>query len=140
MSKYSVIWISILLLSGLMISEIPTLLMIFWPETGVIEYNLFIQKSYKESITVLWYIYELGHILNRIIWIYVFCQLALILSKKLFYIGVTFLGYQVCNFFFYIWDRNSSSINNIVLYCIIGIILIEILWPVNSTSRIIDFE
>lgn len=135
MSKKSAVLIAVLLFSGLIITEIPTLLRILFPETATIEYNLFIQKSYHEQITVLWYIYELGQILNRLIWAYAFCQLAKIISNKLFYIGVTFFVYQTFNFFFYIWDRNSSSLNNSILYCIVLIVIIEIIIPNKKTSK-----
>lgn len=129
MKNKNVIATGILLFTGLVISEIPTLLRICWPETSEIKYNLFLQKSYAERITVQWYIYELGHIFNRIIWIFVFCQLAKTVSRKLFYIGVTFFAYQMCNFCFYLWDRNTSAVNNLVLYFIMAFVLLEIMLP-----------
>lgn len=127
MKKYT-IW-SVLLFAGLIISEIPTVLRICSPETSVIKYNLFLDKAYNEQITVQWYIFELGHIINRIIWVYIVCKLALLVSKKLFLVSLTFMFYQVCNLFFYIWDRNSSAVNNLILYCVMAVVLIEILIP-----------
>ena len=117
----------ILFFSGLFLSEIPTIISKIWPRTIYLEYNLFLDKRVTEKISVLWYIYELAALINRVIWAYAFCRVAIIISDRLFKAGVAFMFYQVGQCIFYCWNRNSSFVINLCLYVVMAIYLFFIL-------------
>lgn len=126
----------ILLLVGLALTEVHGLIYFFWPQTSQIEYDLFLDKSYHNKITVLWYVYEMANILNRIIWALVLAKISTHVSFKMFKVGVVFVGYYICQFIFYVVNRNTSYLANYCLYfcmaCIIGIIL----WPMKDEFKL----
>lgn len=117
----------VLFFSGLFLSEIPTIISKVWPRTIHLEYNLFLDKRVTEKISVLWYIYELAALINRVIWAYAFCRVAIIISDRLFKAGVAFMFYQVGQCVFYCWNRNGSFAINLWLYIIMAAYLFFIL-------------
>ena len=135
-----IIKIGILLVAGLFICDLHSIILRAFPETANIQYDLFLSKSFHLKLPVIWYIYELTNLLNKIIWCYVITEIGLRVSKKLFWIGITFLLYQITQFFFYIWDRNTSFFSNIIVYCCIGILIVEILMPSKPTGIIKSME
>lgn len=139
MEKF-IIKIAILLVIGLCISDIHSVILRLWPNTEYIKYDLFLSKSFHLQLPVIWYIYELANLLNKIIWCYVIAEIGLRFSKKLFWIGATFFLYQITQFFFYLWDRNTSFFSNIIVYCCIVILIVEILMPTKKTGIIKSME
>lgn len=91
-------------------------------------------------MNVLWYMYEISNMLNKIIWCYVLAAIGAKISIKLFWIGVTFILYQITQFFFYLWDRNTSFGSNIVVYCCIGIAILEIFIPEKRLAKIVNIK
>ncbi len=100
MNNFS-IQIAILLFLGLALSEISSLVYYIWPQTAVIEFDLFIQRSFKQKISVLWYIFELANILDRIIWAYALFRVAAKISYRLEGIALVFFGYYIIQFLLY---------------------------------------
>jgi len=135
-----VIVIGLLLFTGLALCEISSILYRFRPETANIYYDLFLSPSYHFKITVLWYIYELANILNRIIWCYCFAFVALKYSRNLYWVGITFVFYQFTQFFFYIWNRNSSFVSNFFVYVCMLFVILEIVIPSRNSARIKSIE
>lgn len=119
--------IVLLFLFGLLLSELPIIIYKLYPETSDIQYNLFWNSD--EKITVLWYIYELSSISNRIIWAFVFCKISIRVSEKLFKIGVVFLGYHISQFVFYMMNRNTTFLSNIIIYLCVILTLIFLVIP-----------
>jgi hypothetical protein len=127
---------SILLVTGICICDVHSVIKFFWPQTQDINYNLFLSPKYHDSQNVLWYMFELGNILNKIIWCYILASCGLLIAsfgfpvaRKLFWIGLIFFGYQITQFCFYIWNRNTSFHSNIMVYCAILAGVVEIVWP-----------
>ena len=87
-------------------------------------------------MSVLWYIYEIANIVNRILWCFAFSVVALKFSIKLYWIGVTFLLYEFSQFFFYIWNRNTSFTSNIFVYVTMLVVAVEILLPAKKVVKI----
>lgn len=135
-----VIKIAFLLVTGLCICDIHSIILRAFPITANIQYDLFLSKSFHLKLPVIWYIYELANMLNKIIWCYVIAEIGLKISRKLFWIGVTFLLYQITQFFFYVWDRNTSFFSNIIVYCCVIVLVIEILMPNKKTAIIKSME
>lgn len=125
---------------GLLLSELPVIIYKMYPQTSQIEYNLFLSNEYEEKITVLWYIYELAAILNRFIWVYAFCKVSILVSDKLFKIGVVFLCYHVSQFILYLWDRNSTAISNYIIFVCAGAIVWFLIRPTKNKSRYKSIE
>lgn len=131
-----IIELSILLFLGLALSEVHSLVYYLKPETAKIEFDLFLEKAYKQKLTVLWYLYELSGLLNRIIWAYVLCRISNKISFKLYKISVVFFGYHISQFLLYIWNRNTSFIVNWVLYTAMFLIILEIILPDKKQGKI----
>ena len=126
-------------LSGILLSELPVIIHRLYPQTAEIEYNLFLDKGCAQKITVLWYLYELSALVNRMIWAYAFCKVALLISERLFKVGMTFVFYYASQFVLYVWNRNSSGFSNLcVIICISFVLYFLILWPDKKKGKIID--
>jgi len=132
--------IAILLIVGIAICDLHSIIWKLWPQTEFIEYDLFLSKKFHLKMNVLWYMYEISNMLNKIIWCYVLTVVGAKVSSKLFFIGLTFLLYQVTQFFFYLWDRNTSFWSNIIVYCFIGIAIVEIFIPDKKMAKVIRIE
>ena len=124
------------MIAGLLLTETSAILYRMYPETANIEYDLFLSKKFHFKISVLWYIYELTNIINRVIWAYVFTLVSLKYSRNLYWVGVTFMLYECSQFFFYIWNRNTSLISNILVYVCMGFIVLEILIPSKILAKV----
>lgn len=138
--RNEIVFLSCLLLFGLLLSEVQTIVYFLYPQSATIEYDLFLSKTYHLKMSSLWYIYELSNILNKIIWAYVFCRITEKISWMLFKIAIVFLVYEFTQFFFYIWDRNTSFISNLCVYFAMGFIILEILIPEKKRAKVRSFK
>ncbi len=132
--------IGVLLIIGLAICDLHSIIWKLWPQTEFIEYDIFWSKNFHLKMNVLWYLYEFSNMINKMIWCYVLAIIGLRISAKIFWIGVTFLGYQITQFFFYLWDRNTSFGSNVVVYCFIGIAIVQIFIPEKHLGKIISID
>ena len=140
MSKFLAIQLIILLFSGLAICEIYRLVYWKWPQTATIEYDLFLAKNYKEKITVLWYMYELGNFINRSIWAFVLTIAAKKISYRLSKVSLVFLWYYIIESAFYIYDRNTSYFRNFTMYiCMISVTILLFI-PLKPTGKYRSIE
>jgi hypothetical protein len=138
--KNEIIFLSCILLIGLSLSEAQRVVYFIYPQSATIEYDLFLSKNYHLKMSALWYIFEISNILNRIIWAYVLCRVVEKVSFTLFKIAIVFLVYQFTQFFFYIWDRNTSFISNLCVYFAMGFIILEILIPEKKRAKVRSFK
>jgi hypothetical protein len=138
--RNEIVFLSCLLLFGLFLSEVQTIVYFLYPASATIEYDLFLSKTYHLKMSALWYIYELSNILNKIIWAYVFCRIAERVSWMLFKIAIVFLVYEFTQFFFYLWDRNTSFISNLCVYFAMAFIILEILIPEKKRAKVRSFK
>jgi hypothetical protein len=124
--------LTVLLFIGLALSEVHKLVYFIWPQSSVLEYDLFLSKTYHEKITVSWYVYELGAIFEKMIWATVLCKIAPLLSLKFFKVCVVFLIYSGSQLLFYIYNRNTSFASNYFLYvcmaCISYVVIFDSRW------------
>lgn len=132
--------VATLLVIGFILCDIHSVILSTYPQTEFIKHDLFLSKSFHLKLPVIWYIYELTNMLNKIIWCYVIAEVGLKISRRLFWIGITFLLYQISQFFFYLWDRNTSFFSNIIVYCCTAILIVEILMPGKKTGIIKSME
>lgn len=130
--------VTVALLFGLLLCETQSIVRILYPETEVQEYSLWLSNNYKEKITLLWYMYEMAGILNRAIWIFCFAMTAKMVSYRLFKILFLFFCYEMTQFLFYIYNRNSSFFSNIILYIYMGLAIIFLLTPDKKQGKIIE--
>jgi len=130
----------LLLVVGFIICNIHSFIWKFWPQTEFIQYDLWLSSKYHLKINVIWYVYEIANILNKIIWCYVLTAIGNKISIKLFWVGITLLGFQFTQFFFYIWNRNTSHLNNIIVYCFMWIAFLEIFIPEKRLGKIVNME
>lgn len=115
-----------------------TWVMIRWiyPQTAIIKTDLFFSSSYKNPQTILWYVYELGQLLDKIIWTFIiikilkFVALNYLSEKerliivKLVKAMIVFMLYYFSQIVEYFWNRNNSLEVNLVLYAVIMVLLI----------------
>ncbi len=132
--------IAILLFFGLLLSTSYKLVSFLYPNTAVIEYRLWLNKNHKETITVLWYMYELSGIINRLIWAYALCQVAANIYNKLFKISIVFLCYYISQLILYLWDRNSTPFYNYVIYIAMAEVLYNILKPEKKQGKYVSIN
>lgn len=119
-----------LLFIGLLLTEASSIIYILWPETEKIYYdNLYLDKTYKQPITVLYFTYELTPYIDRMIWAIVLYKVGAILSIKLAKVCIVFAVFYLTQIGFYVWNRNTSMIANYTVYTAMILILIEMLWP-----------
>lgn len=131
--------IIILLLIGKLIPELHGLIYYLYPETSTIEYDLFWSKNYHEKISVLWYIFELTHIMKDIIWDFAFFKIAQLISTRLSKGLIVFFFADVIQAFLYAWDRNTTYFNNYILYIYVICILIIIFLPNKKNGKVKQF-
>ena len=138
--RWLVVTISLLFLAGIFLSELPIIVYYFYPQTAELEYNLFLSGKYDQKMTVLWYMYELAELINRMIWAYAFCKVSSIISYKLFKIGMVFIFYNFIQVLFYLWNRNSSGISNLLACICIVVVLYFLIKPDKNKSRYKSIE
>lgn len=129
-----------LLVIGVILTDIHSLIHHFFPQTAEIEYVLWLDKSYKEKITVLWYFYEITSIINHIIWCYVFARVAGLISHRLFMIAIVFFVYYTTQFAFYIYNRNTVFFSNIIVYIYMSVAILFLLLPSKKGGKLINLE
>lgn len=131
---------TILLLIGLAFCEAHSFVLWLYPKTFYLEYNLYLDKSYKMKINVLWYLYELANILNRAIWCYVLYDVSKRVSKKFSRVAAIFMFYQSTQILFYIWNRNTSFLNNYFVYSCMVLCIIALFLPGKRQSKVFKIE
>lgn len=127
-----------LLFLGMLLGELHQVVYFYYPETAVIEYALWLDKSYVEKITVLWYLFELSNIIDKVIWAFVLAKISMMVSRRLFKVCVVFIFYYLTQFGFYIWNRNTSAWANNIIYLYMVCIVIYIFIP-DRKAKLVEF-
>lgn len=126
---------------ALMLPEVLWIVYYFFPETKTTQYDLFLSRNFRYKISVLWYIYELGAVLNKIIWAFVLAKISKLVSVKLFKVAAIFFVYYFIQFFLYIWNRNTSILINLVLYLsMIVLFVIEMFVKEKDSVKVISMQ
>lgn len=131
MTRGFIIRMVVLLVIGLLLREISGIVYFFWPQSKDLYFNdLFLDKGYRQEMTVLYFLYEISQYVKDVIDFYVFYRVSSFLSVKLSNICLVFCGYYVVQFFFYWYNRNTSYLNNAsMLICMIIILIILLRKP-----------
>lgn len=130
-----------LLFTGLLLTEASYIIYLIWPETEKIYYdNLYLDKSYKQPITVLYFAYELAPYVDRFIWAIVLFKIGSRISFKIAKVCIFFAVFYVSQIAFYIWNRNTSILANYTVYTAMALILIEMFWPEKKRGKIFDIQ
>lgn len=135
-----VIQISALLIMAIAISEIHIVVLKLFPQTGMIEKAFWLDKNHKEKISVIWYIYELSNIVNKMIWMYCFMKVSKLVSHKLANVIIVFFGYYITQLAFYVWDRNTVLFSNFIVYIYVGIAILILFIPSRKGGKLINIE
>lgn len=128
-------YLILLLFLGLALSEVHGLVFYFFPQTETKQYKAFLDPEYKEQITLLWYIYEMAQIANRLIWALALTQIVSLISHRLFRVGVVFMIYYSAQLLFYVYNRNTSFLSNYILYACMIMILINVFISEKSPGK-----
>lgn len=129
-----------LLLIGIALTDVHMVVLFFYPNTAELTYSLWLDKNYKEQITVLWYIYEVCNILKNIIWCYAFAQVAYLISYRLFKVLLVFFFYYFTQLGFYVWDRNTVFFSNVIVYLYMTLAIIFFFLPQRKGGKLINIE
>jgi len=121
--------ITLLIIIGMSLSQFNSILYRISPRISGIQYDLFWSPTYHQNLSVAWYVYEIANILNRVIWCYVFCVLAKLYNRKLYYAGLVFLFYYLSQFILYAWDRNTNIVSSCLVYGATFAVVIQFLIP-----------
>jgi hypothetical protein len=125
------------LLLGLILTKADDIIYMIWPSTATQKMFLFLDQSYyseDHKITILWYVYELMAIADKVIWCIVISLLAYKYSYRLFLIGVVFFVYNGLQLYFYMLNRNTTYWANRVL--ILFLIAAIFLWIVPIKKKV----
>ena len=71
MMKWFVIKIVFILLVGLALTEIHLIIYKLYPETINLKYRFWLDKNYKDQVTLVWFIYEVMNTIKNILFTYV---------------------------------------------------------------------
>lgn len=142
MNRWFVIRMILLLVLGLALNSISTLVGWAMPETvNIYVGNIYFDKNYKApSVTVLYYIYELAPYVDNVIRAYVFYRLSSLVSYRLTKVAFWFAIYYGVQVLFYLWNRNTSGLSNLVVLIAIVLMLLQIVLPYKKMSKIRDFD
>lgn len=121
--------ITLLIIVGMSLSQFNSILYRISPRISQMKYDLFWSPTYHESLPVAWYVFEIGNILNRVIWCYAFCVVAKLYNRKLYYAGVVFLFNYLSQIILYAWDRNTNIISSCLVYGATFAVVIQFLIP-----------
>ena len=138
--KWFIIKITSLLLIGVALTEIHMVVLFLYPQTAELTYSLWLDKNYKQDVTVLWYIYEVCNILKSILWCYAFAKVAYLISYRLFKILIVFFFYYITQLSFYVWDRNTVFFSNIIVYIYMALAIIFLFIPHKKGGKLISIE
>lgn len=84
--------------------------------------------------------FEMENILVWVIWFFAFAKVARLVSYKLFYILLVYVGYFITQFAFYIWNRNTSLFSNFIVYLYMAVSIIMLFLPTKKGGKIINIE
>ena len=90
----------------------------------------------QQKINAQWYIYEMSMILCKMIWTFIIARLAAMMGERAFKVAACFSFYYLIQFVFYIYNRNTSFTNNLLVYLAL---LISIIIITRHHSKIIKF-
>lgn len=138
--NWFVIKISALLIFSILITELHTLVYYIFPITANVQINLWIDRSYDNPVTVLWYIYELMNILRDAIWCYAFAMVATMVSYRLYKVLIIIFFYHITQLLFYVWNRNTSLFSNIIVYFYMSLAIIYLFIPDKKDGKIVNLE
>jgi len=133
--------LTIVLVFGLFLSELDQIFYLLYPKESISpSKNLYMDSSYTTPITPVYYMYELTDIINKSIWAFVLCLISAKLNYKFYLTACVFLFFRLSQIPFYIINRNSSFLNNIVLY--VSLILTLAIWvkPFRKSAKIIKMQ
>lgn len=94
--------------------------------------NLFIDKSAKPGVTILWFIKIMC---DGLLWctvFYVMAQMAKNYSRKLFLMACLFFAYHCFDLFMHVYNFASARWLYIVMLAIDAVALGLVIWPINE--------
>lgn len=121
--------IILLLFTGILLCDLWVPVEYFWPETRDVKFDLFLSSTYKEKLSVLWYMHDITSIVDRVVLMFVICKLASIISVKLFKAALVFFFFRVSQIFLYTWNANTSFFANLFLYATMALVLYILTHP-----------
>lgn len=136
MTRKREVIVSLIILFGISTVYLHTLVGYFYPIIYQRTYILWKDKSYKEPITIGYYMFEIEQIIAWAICFFGFWVALQPVSKLLCKVILIFMLYFLTQIGFYIWDRNTSDISNNIVYIYIALALIYILIP-SKTAKIV---
>lgn len=138
MTKGFIIQMILLLILGLSLNQISILVGWLFPETIEIKVKtVYLDKNYKPpKVTVLYFIYELAPYVDNVLRAFVFFKISAIISFRLTKVAFWFMVYYLSQVFFYLWNRNTSGITNLIALFTICIIILQIILPDKEISKI----
>lgn len=126
----------ILLFTGFILCEITGIVYLIWPETGSTYYSdLYLNSSFKEKITVLYFLYELMPYLKDAIFFFVLSKVTAGVDRRINSISLVLMWYSFLQALFYVWDRNTSYLRTLCVYVCAAVIVFLILRQVKKQGK-----
>lgn len=113
-------WLIILFWVSIALCDLHLFVGWLWPETYEVRYRLWLSSSYKEDLSVVWYLYELELCFAHMAWSFIICMLVPVEYRRVTWV---FFLYFISQFLFYIWNRNTAVVSNMALYWAMGLSL-----------------
>lgn len=140
MSRKREVISSLIILFGISTVYIHTLVGYFYPIIYEKTYILWKDKTYKEPLTIGYYMYEIEQIIAWAICFFGFWVALRTVSKLLCKVILIFTFYFLTQIWFYIWDRNTNDISNNIVYIYIALALIYIFIPSKKSGKIMNLH
>lgn len=132
--------IVIVLLLGLALTELHVFVYHYWKATAKLEWHGWIDKNYKEKVTVLYFLYEIEPIFKNIIWTTIMAIGANIISPPIRNVLIVFILYYFTQLAFYLYNRNTSEFANFIVYIYSGIAIVAFCIPNKKGAKLINIQ
>lgn len=94
-----------------------------------------LSKEYNETTTIYRYLYEIMQSIKDVVTWYIFTKWVSFISRGAVYIGVVMMTYALIELFYYLYNGNTSAINNYIAEILMFALLITLFVPNRPLSK-----
>lgn len=138
--KWFIIKISTALLVSILLCDTHIFIYYKFRETADIGCDLFLDPTYHYEQTILYYIHDLMLMFKDIVWAFCFAKVADLVSHKLYRVLIVMFSFHLTQFVFYVWNRNTTFISNIIVYIYIVVAIVCLFLPDKKGGKLINLE
>lgn len=113
-----------LLLAGILFSEMHQLVARLFPPSLHMQVDLFIKRGFSLKQGLLWYVHDTGDDIEWILFTFAFARIAIRVSDKLFKIAMLYFFYKCTQVPLYYWDYRQNVWTQYTLYALLFLFVV----------------